>query len=237
MNQGNETVWSSAAFSLASIWPIGTEFPGLLDFRDYYLVDCLEIDGRYLEPKEHDQLQALRRVDLQLWQDYRDCKRLSTQPDSLWPTDRRFPPAGEDGLFRIRNSGLVLNSQTAEILQQFRLGETVLTPVRMMKLANGEPWNDHPYYFLNLCAWREYAALEAGAALLSEIGYQRNGYPLYQTVDGKGYPLKREALASDLDLWHEPNYPGSILLSQALVNALNDAGLDSPWQLSPCHLL
>ena len=162
-------------------------------------------------------------------------------PDSLWveSSDTKLPPSSEY-IFKVRSSGVVLTQACAELLQQFRLGESTLTPVQLYSLESQQLCSDETFYFLNLCERREYIQypqvdemFKLFPTMESRDKYTTNGVPI---KDQQLY-VQCEALECELDLWHDPLLTGHIFLSDALHDALVQVNMDSQWEMVSCQLV
>ena len=198
-----------------------TADPKLLEIKNTYKEDRLELSGagRYFFKTEH-------------------------LPDSLWVegSDTKLPPSSEY-IFKVRSGGVVLTQACAELLQQFRLGESTLTPVQIYDLETQQLCSEETFYFLNLCERREYIQYphpQVNESFSSYASSSFDGKQRYATsipIEDKQLLVSKSALNCELDLWHDPLLTGHIFLSDALHDALVQANMDSQWEMVSCQLV
>lgn len=162
-------------------------------------------------------------------------------PDSLWveSSDTKLPPSSEY-IFKVRSSGVVLTQACAELLQQFRLGESTLTPVQIYDLETQQLCSDETFYFLNLCERREYIQYPQADKVFKRFPtmegrdkYGTSGVP----VKDKQLLVNKSALNCELDLWHDPLLMSYVFVSDALHDALVQADMDGQWNMVSCQLV
>lgn len=237
-------VWvSQAALTTEKVFGIGASFPGLVDFPKYWALDNkklqAEIANDPFPPEEEEELQRISEIIINLAKKFRDrFTKLEVMPDSLWQTRSTFPKEN-DYVFRIFNGGLVITEACAELFQQFRLGETQMSPLRIYNIETGKPVNDNTYYFLNICEWRNYFIAEESSMSLKKRSYQLHGYAVYDAINTAHdmYAMRQDALDCDIDLWHDPQLPGILVMTPALRDALRQARMDKSWFLYSCKMV
>lgn len=162
-------------------------------------------------------------------------------PDSLWveSSDTKLPPSSEY-IFFVRSSGVVLTQACAQVLQQFRLGESTLTPVQIYDLETQQLCSEETFYFLNLCERREYIqypqvdkVFKRFPTIEGRDKYGTSGV----TVKDKQLLVNQSALNCELDLWHDPLLMSYIFVSDALHDALVQADMDTQWNMVSCQLV
>ncbi len=165
-------------------------------------------------------------------------------PDSLWveSSDTKLPPSSEY-IFFVRSSGVVLTQACAELLQQFRLGESTLTPVQIYDLETQQLCSEETFYFLNLCERREYIQYphpQVNESFSSYASSSFDGKQRYATsipIEDKQLLVNKSALNCELDLWHDPLLMSYVFVSDALHDALVQADMDSQWEMVSCQLV
>ncbi|PYE36475.1 hypothetical protein [Psychrobacter fozii] len=195
-----------------------TADPKLLEIKKMYKEDRLELSGagRYFFKTEH-------------------------LPDSLWveSNDIKLPPSSEY-IFKVRSGGVVFTQACAQLLQQFRLGESTLTPVQIYDLETKKLCSEETFYFLNLCERREYVQypqvdemFKLSPTMEGRDKYTTNGVP----IKDQQLHVQCEALECELDLWHDPLLMSYVFVSDALHDALVQANMDSQWEMVSCQLV
>ena len=165
-------------------------------------------------------------------------------PDSLWveSSDTKLPPSSEY-IFKVRSSGVVLTQACAELLQQFRLGESTLTPVQLYSLETQQLCSDKTFYFLNLCERREYIQYphpQVNESFSSYASSSFDGKQRYATsipIKDKQLLVNQSALNCELDLWHDPLLMSYVFVSEALHDALVQANMATQWNMVSCQLV
>ena len=195
-----------------------TADPKLLEIKKMYKEDRLGLSGagRYFFKTEH-------------------------LPDSLWveSSDTKLPPSSEY-IFKVRSGGVVLTQACAQLLQQFRLGESTLTPVQIYDLETPQLCSEEAFYFLNLCERREYIQYPQADKVFKRFPtmegrdkYGTSGVP----VKDKQLLVSKSALNCELDLWHDPLLMSYVFVSDALHDALVQADMDGQWNMVSCQLV
>ncbi|MBF0657683.1 hypothetical protein IPZ60_02895 [Psychrobacter sp. NG25] len=165
-------------------------------------------------------------------------------PDSLWveSSDTKLPPSSEY-IFFMRSGGVVLTQACAQLLQQFRLGESTITPVQLYNLETQQLCSDETFYFLNLCERREYLQYphpQVNESFSSYASSSFDGKQRYATsipIKDKQLLVSKSALNCELDLWHDPLLMSYVFVSDALHDALVQANMDSQWEMVSCQLV
>ena len=237
--------WATRGLEFKTYY-IGSTFPGVVDFPAKLALETKErnskVIGSDIALTAEEQAQAIRtrKISADIWEKYRDFKRLDVLPSELWYFSPPLP--GNLPVFRITGGGVVVSSACAEVLQRFRLGESRLQEVQIYHLGNKKPIKGNPYFFVNISEWRNFLVPEASDPRCKYIGYERNGYKMYgmlffeSEIEQPAYALKADVLHSDVDLWHDPMLMGSFFLSEPLQQALQDAGMADAWYLQACRL-
>lgn len=229
------------------IYAIGTNVPNRLDFPACRQLELrkFQLDkssSEYLEVK--NKYKEMNAYASHISDCNHNLRKYEVLPDSLWvldKDDKRYLPKPHEQLFRITNGGVVLRERPANILKQFRLGQTTVTPVLIYEFETGQLWSDEVFYFLNLCEWRKFICdvqPDNGIDFSERIAFLRR-FP----KKGTKLEIAKEALECDVDLWHDPKMPSSIFMSEQLYQALVDADMTGEdeskiryWRMEACQL-
>ncbi|MBF0657685.1 hypothetical protein IPZ60_02905 [Psychrobacter sp. NG25] len=161
-------------------------------------------------------------------------------PDSLWveSSDTKLPPSSEY-IFKVRSGGVVFTQACAQLLQQFRLGESTLTPVQIYDLETQQLCSEETFYFLNLCERREYLRdLESDGMLVSFMTDEKAvQYSVRGDIKSGQLLVDQSVQNCELDLWHDPLLMSYVFVSDALHDALVQANMDSQWEMVSCQLV
>ncbi|MBH0095337.1 hypothetical protein I6E61_02940 [Psychrobacter sp. NZS113] len=161
-------------------------------------------------------------------------------PDSLWveSSDTKLPPSSEY-IFKVRSGGVVFTQACAQLLQQFRLGESTLTPVQIYDLETQQLCSEETFYFLNLCERREYLRdLESDGLLVSFMTDEKAvQYSVRGDIKSGQLLVDQSVQNCELDLWHDPLLMSYVFVSDALHDALVQANMDSQWEMVSCQLV
>lgn len=141
--------------------------------------------------------------------------------------------------FQINSGYLIMSEAFAKVLLSCNLGKTQAIPIRFYDLFHDEYVNDTTYYLLNVAEKHHYF-LPQSTYPMPFLHYQKDGYDIYQSALEQSvhdtYMYSDKALSCPVDLWHEPSFLGSLLLSDKLKQALEMAGLDKCVNLWECQL-
>ena len=82
---------------------------------------------------------------------------------------------------------------------------------------------------------------EQSSKHLSKEANKNDGYQAYwlyyEQYKSGAIALSERAVQCDLDLWHDPALIGSIFMSNALKQALDQAGMAPDWLFYQCQLI
>lgn len=125
----------------------------------------------------------------------------------------------------------VSNHKLADILKQFRLGNSQISePMRFFDLMTNSYVNDTFYYFINIAERHSYYLPEQRlnpnfpeTYSLSKVYHPPHCKEIF-SVDN--YPISTDALNCSVDIWHDPYIKGSLFLSDALAQALQQSEID-----------
>ncbi len=234
-----------------NVWLVGFKLTSV-NFYDIYPANSKKYDFpkhwkvlQLIEKTEDLELlkreQAFRAEMLELSKASSGFFKTEHLPDSLWveSSDTKLPPSSEY-IFKVRSSGVVLTQACAELLQQFRLGESTLTPVQLYSLETQQLCSDETFYFLNLCERREYIQYPQADKVFKRFPtmegrdkYGTSGIP----VKDKQLLVNKSVINCELDLWHDPLLMSYVFVSEALHDALVQADMDSQWEMVSCQLV
>jgi len=143
--------------------------------------------------------------------------------------------------FRTQDGFVILTEACANVLKQFRLGQSALYPLSFFDIKLNESVNVQTYYFLNIAELRSYLSPEYCTDELDKHSYTKHaGYQLYKLyhADYTDYSIaiKKEAVNCDVDLWQDPELDSSIFISDKLKKALEDLEIGCDWNLFKCKL-
>ncbi len=232
-----------SSVNACKIYDIEVGFPGEIDYLNYQKI---RNEARKNKELEADLLRIENAHD-KISEDYRAARKIAILPDRLWLKHKPLPNA-KYYLFRILNGRVVLTEACAELLKQFRLGETTLTPVKIYHPKTKELCSDETFYFLNIAERRYFVDEHQDNHECLE--YEKNN-KLYRTNNGNAFyciseghvrdnmiKVSTSARDCDVDLWHDPYLQSeSIFISDELHNALKAAKMDKLWNMHFCKLV
>lgn len=160
-------------------------------------------------------------------------------PDCIWIEDTNSKlPVDSEPMFFIDNGGFLFRKACADILQQFKMGENLLTPVQIYALSTGGRVTDEVFYFLNIYERHEYVTEEQPDSSLSRVPIAKDKFGFSgQFFRDDQYQLSKLALDCSVDLWHDPKLLRSIFMSNDLYQAMKQAGFDKYWDMHTCKLV
>ncbi len=124
-------------------------------------------------------------------------------------------PQKSEYIFQV-GYGIAFNEECVNVLKQFNLGNSTLTPLKIHKLFTDELWLEDTFYFLNLCEQREYLVNPQPNEDCRFIPYYGNNGAYVRpelTMADNAITIHQSALECDLDLWHDPLLHNSYFLS------------------------
>lgn len=241
MSKKKQTVWLSLYRKKSPIHPIGATFPGVLDYMEFHRLDMKRLEKKATE-EELIIYRDMLHKSLQVGEELRHFIYISHEimPSHIYRNERGSHnlPKPSDKVFRIENGYLVVNQLCADILKQFRLGKTHMSPVTIYDAYTGEQLLEEAYYFVNVAEQRH--------AFVPELSKYQKKFPwredtLYQLdflALSKDYAVSEAALNMDVDLWHDPMLSDSLFLSDALVSAFKAAGFTKKdWAWVDCTIV
>ncbi len=233
-------VWVSFVDNyVANIYSIDVSIPNVFDFpSNEKLGELVDID---VETEELAIWQQQNHKLIGVIHKYRDFEKLDILPNQLWKTkkDNKLPQKSEY-LFRITNGFVIVNEACANLLKQFNLGNTSLTPIHIHKLDSDELCLKDTFYFLNVCERKRYMAEEQHGKkfqLLRKI----DNKPMYRlsalSLKDDLVAVSSDAVDCEFDLWHDPCLRGSFFLSDRLHKALSETDMATLWDMRACKMV
>ena len=141
-------------------------------------------------------------------------------------------------VFAVSDKYIMITEPLLKILQNFRLGSTQISPVKLREQTTHELLSKQTYYFLNVCEQHGYLSPENSDPSLRMVS--RGDYSIYSPPGDKEYVKKfyfsRSAQDCPVDIWHDPLIAYSVFLSDPLYQAIHAAGLAKDISLFSCHL-
>lgn len=131
--------------------------------------------------------------------------------------------------FKISDGFIMITEQLAELLGNFRLGTTQISPVKLYEKSTGELLSEQTFYFINVCEKHSYFLPEKRKSDAYLELVSRGDYSLYEhpsdKKNAKEYYFSQQALNCPVDIWHDPMVENSTFLSEPLQQAIKKSGL------------
>ncbi|CAI3120378.1 hypothetical protein MWMV18_MWMV18_03272 [Acinetobacter calcoaceticus] len=231
----SNNVWTTTIMFDENYRVFGLSFPDLFDYVEFY-----KLKGDSEESKI--KIKEMRQSRIEVTKQYHlaEIIRPENVPTILYAHDFgktvKLP-----SFFRTQEGFVIVTEACANVLKQFRLGQSALYPLSFFDIKLNEPVNDETYYFLNIAELRSYLLPEYCIKKLDKNSYTRHeGYSLFNLYNAfykdQAIAITKEAVACDVDLWQDPELEYSIFMSDKLKKALDDAHLSDAWQLFLCDL-
>lgn len=129
--------------------------------------------------------------------------------------------------FEVSDGFIMITKQLAELLGNFRLGTTQISPVKLYEKSTGELLSEQTFYFINVCEKHSYLLPKKCDASLELVS--RGDYSLYRHPSNKEkakkYCFSQCAMNCPVDIWHDPMVEDSTFLSESLQQAIKKSGL------------
>lgn len=147
--------------------------------------------------------------------------------DSGKPLSKKLPHLFTNGFWFV-------SSEAAEVLRRFDLGDCKLHPVEVLMEDRNTPLPGS-YFVLDFDSWKDVFLPDQSPDVAMMRGSKHRRSPHFSTKDDAA-ALSREAL-SGADIWWNENVIGTFFLSDRLVQALREAGVDKPFSLRRCRII
>ena len=231
MSTKKPTIWLLDEYKLGrDSWWFRLGIPKTLDFSRFF----------FLEPEKEEEKKEWDNMLDEMLQVIRVYKRREALPQIILPQAMyadfkkmyaRFPKENLVKLpsfFRISDRFIMITEQLAELLGNFRLGTTQISPVKLYEKSTGELLSEQTFYFINVCEKHSYLLPEKCDASLELVS--RGDYSLYRHPSdkekAKKYCFSQCAMNCPVDIWHDPMVEDSTFLSEPLQQAIKKAGLN-----------
>jgi hypothetical protein len=235
------TIWLLDEYKLSrDSWWFQLGIPKTLDFSRFFFLDPEKEE----EKKEWDNmldeiLQVIRVYDR------REALPQIILPQAMYADFKkmyaRFPKENLvkiPSFFRVSDKFIMITEQLAELLGNFRLGTTQISPVKLYEKSTGELLSEQTFYFINVCEKHSYLLPEKCDASLELVS--RGDYSLYRHPSdkekAKKYCFSQCAMNCPVDIWHDPMVEDSTFLSDPLQQAIKKAGLNKGFSWFSCIL-
>jgi hypothetical protein len=228
-------VWTTTIMFDENYRVFGLSFPELFDYVEFYKLKGDSEEGKM-------KIKKMRQAKIEVVDQYHLSKKIKSvnAPTILYAhgfgKTVEFP-----SFFRTQDGFVIVTEACANVLKQFRLGESVLYPLSFFDIQLNEPVNDQTYYFFNIAELRTYLRPEYCTEKMRKQSYiKHEGYQLFNLYHAyytdHAIAITKEAIECDIDLWQDPELDDSIFMSDSLKKALDDAQLSDAWQLFLCDL-
>jgi hypothetical protein len=142
------------------------------------------------------------------------------------------------GDFFWANGFAIVKGRLAETLHRFDLGEGGLLPLRIFQedLTTPEPGE---FFFVNFGARKDSLVAEQSKALNKLYVDRVTGRQVWSVSLGleDGDIALTSAAPEGADLWNEERIHSKIFMSEALVTAIREAGVQIDFHLSECRIV
>lgn len=228
----------SMSFEYVNIYSIGIDFGDFFNHYEYYN-NSLLLEKNPNNTTTLSKDRELLEIIINIQNRFRNFNKLDVFPNKLWIERDEINeyPNTDEYLFMVKGGGIILRESCAKILQQFNLGQTTLTPLKIYEYETRELWSDEIFYFLNLCEHRQYINHPQSDSIFVYIQgakrYSTRGIPIQSNT----LEVNKSILDCDIDLWHDPMLGSSIFMSDKLYQALNDENMIYQWNMQPCRVV
>ena len=239
------TIWLLDEYKLGrDSWWFQLGVPKTLNFSKYFFLQSkennTEAEGKEYDNMLNEMLQVIRAYDK------REILPQNILPQAMYADFKemyaKFPKENllnMPSFFRISDMYIVITEQLAELLGDFRLGTTQISPIKLYEKSTGELLSEQIFYFINVCEKHSYLLPEKSDASLEFVS--RGDYNLYPHPSGKDraklYRFSQQALNCPVDIWHDPMIAYSTFLSEPLQQAIKKAGLNKGISWFSCILV
>ena len=224
------TIWLLDEFKLSrDSWWFQLGIPKTLDFSRFFS----------LKPEKEEEKKEWDNMLDEMLQVIRVYNRREALPQIILPQAMyadfkkmyaRFPKENLvkiPSFFKISDGFIMITEQLAELLGNFRLGTTQISPVKLYEKSTGELLSEQTFYFINVCEKHSYLLPEKCDASLELVS--RGDYSLYRHPSNKEkakkYCFSQCAMNCPVDIWHDSMVEDSTFLSEPLQQAIKKSGL------------
>ena len=245
MAKRKPTIWLINDYKLSrDSWWFRLGIPATLNFQEFFTL----YQKNEKTEQEAQQLKNMTKKIIEINNIY--LKHEALPPDILPHTMyadfqvmfAKFPKENLSlipSIFAVGNKNLMITEPLLNILRNFRLGSTQISPVKLREKTTHELLSEQTYYFINVCEQHGYLSPENSDPSLRMVS--RGDYSIYSPPGDKEYVKKfyfsRSAQDCPVDIWHDPLIAYSVFLSDPLYQAIHAAGLDKNLALFSCHLV
>ena len=240
------TIWLLDEYKLSrDSWWFRLGIPKTIDFSRYFFLRFKK-DDTEAERKEYNNMsnEILRVIHTH---DRREVLPQNILPQAMYADFKemyaKFPKENLvkiPSFFSISNRFIVITERLAELLGDFRLGTTQISPVKLYEQSTGELLSEQTFYFINVCEKHSYFLPEKRKSDAYLELVSRGDYSLYEhpsnKKNAKEYCFSQQALNCPVDIWHDPMIEYSTFLSDPLQQAIKKAGLNKGVSWFSCIL-
>jgi len=245
MAKRKPTIWLINDYKLGrDSWWFQLGIPATLNFPEYFSLEAKENKT----PLEIEQREKIADKIIGIIHLYRNHQILPAEilPHTMYADFQvlyaAFPRenlALIPSIFAITNKYIMITEPVLNILRNFRLGSTQISPVKLREKTTHELLSEQTYYFINVCEQHGYLSPENSDPSLRMVS--RGDYSIYSPPGDKEYVKKfyfsRSAQDCPVDIWHDPLIAYSVFLSDPLYQAIHAAGLDKNLAFFSCNLV
>lgn len=223
-----------------NIYNIGMNIPNLYDYSAYRQTE-LEYFSDFNNQEKKSHLTKLDKYVPKINSQIRGFEKFEAFPNCLYAdgNDEKELPDYHEYVFQILGGAMIVNEACANVLKQFRLGNSTLTPLKIRDVFSDGVLYSGTVYFFNLCEIREYVKITQSH---NDLHYSESGlYPQYYCYGSKFrhnlLEIDKSALECDVDIWHDRTFQSSIFFSDRLRQALIYANMLDKWNMKSCQLV
>ena len=245
MAKRKPTIWLINDYKLGrDSWWFQLGIPATLNFPEYFSLEAKENKT----PLEIEQREKIADKIIGIIHLYRNHQILPAEilPHTMYADFQvlyaAFPRenlALIPSVFAVSDKYIMITEPLLRVLQNFRLGSTQISPVRLREQTTHELLSEQTYYFINVCERYNFLSPKDSDQSLKPItiGESNIYFRPNSRDEAKLFCFSRQALDCPVDIWHDPLMTYSVFLSDPLYQAIHAAGLDKDISLFSCHLV